>query len=235
MHITLGKNNGHTTANRIISLISAIFNFHKKLDPTINNLTQHIKKFKEVSRDRFLSPEELSRLIQSLNEEPNTDMRDYFLILLCTGARKSNVLSMKWNDIDWERKIWSISQSKSKNREKMNVILSDEAISILEARKNNNSQYVFAGTGKTGHIVEPKSAWKRILQRANIKDCRIHDLRRALGSYKAMQGTSSLIIGKSLGHKSQQATAIYYRMNLDPVRESVEKANKSIFKSIIDK
>ena len=85
-------------------------------------------------------------------------------------------------------------------------------------------------TGKTGHLVEPKSAWKRILTRADIKNLRIHYLRRTLGNYQAMAGSSLQIIGRFLGHKSTQATQIYSRMNLDPVRESVKGATADILK-----
>lgn len=61
-----------------------------------------------------------------------------------------------------------------------------------------------------------------------LPDIRIHDLRRSLGSWQAVTGASGYIIGKSLGHKSQQATAIYARLNLDPVRESVERATEAM-------
>ncbi|NHX27617.1 tyrosine-type recombinase/integrase, partial [Escherichia coli] len=72
-------------------------------------------------------------------------------------------------------------------------------------------------------------AWDRIRKDAGIEDIRIHDLRRTLGSYQAATGANGYIIGKSLGHKSQQSTAIYARLNLDPVRESVNKATDAMF------
>ena len=76
--------------------------------------------------------------------------------------------------------------------------------------------------------MEPKTAWKRIIARAGIKDLRIHDLRRTLGSWQAAAGSSLPIIGKSLGHKSLGATQIYARLNLDPVRASVNKATEAM-------
>jgi integrase len=63
---------------------------------------------------------------------------------------------------------------------------------------------------------------------ARLDDVWIHDLRRTLGSWQARSGASLTIIGKSLGHKSQQATAIYARLDLDPVRESMERATSAI-------
>ena len=89
--------------------------------------------------------------------------------------------------------------------------------------------FVFPGIGKSGHLQEPKKGWKRILERAKITDLRIHDLRRTLGSWQAKTGASLAIIGKSLNHKNQNTTAIYARLDLDPVRESVNAATKAIF------
>ena len=78
-------------------------------------------------------------------------------------------------------------------------------------------------------IVEPKKVWQRILKNASIEDLRLHDLRRTLGSWQARMGASLAIIGKSLNHKSPSATAIYARLDLDPVRDSVEKATNAMF------
>ena len=77
---------------------------------------------------------------------------------------------------------------------------------------------------KAPHLTDPKAAWARLLERAKLDDLHIHDLRRSLGSWAAMTGASTLIIGKALGHLDQQATAIYARLNLDPVRLSVNAA-----------
>ena len=79
-----------------------------------------------------------------------------------------------------------------------------------------------------GHLAEPKKGWQRILARAAIADLRIHDLRRTLGSWQAKQGASLAIIGKSLSHKNQNTTAIYARLDLDPVRDSVNTATTAM-------
>jgi integrase len=66
------------------------------------------------------------------------------------------------------------------------------------------------------------------MDRAGIVGLRIHDLRRTLGSWQAITGASLAIIGKSLGHKSVDATLIYARLSADPVRESVERATAAM-------
>lgn len=90
---------------------------------------------------------------------------------------------------------------------------------------------LFPGEGEAGHFHDPKKAWARILKRAGIEDLRIHDLRRTLGSWQTALGASGFIVGKSLGHKSMQATAVYARLNLDPVRNSVNAAADAMFKA----
>ena len=68
------------------------------------------------------------------------------------------------------------------------------------------------------HIVEPKSAWRRIIARAALSDVRPHDLRRSLGSWMAITGAGLPIVGKMLGHTQPTTTAIYARLSVDPVR-----------------
>ena len=100
----------------------------------------------------------------------------------------------------------------------------------ITARKEaaNGSPWVFPHKTKCGHITEPKNAWARICKSAKLSDLRIHDLRRTLGSWQAAGGSSLHVIGKSLGHRNQATTAIYARLNLDPVRESVNRATAAI-------
>lgn len=216
-------------ANRIVERIRAIFNKAIEWGWQGVNPASAIRKYKEKSRDRFLQPDELPRFIASLEQEENQTARDFFWIALMTGARKSNVLAMRWEQVNWDRNEWRIPETK--NGEPVTLVLVDRAVEILKKRqRSTNSPWVFPGTGdKVEHYADPKKAWARILQRADISDLHIHDIRRTLGSYQAMTGASMQIIGKSLGHKSQQATQVYARMNLDPVRASVEKAVQRIF------
>ena len=135
---------------------------------------------------------------------------------------------MRWQDINFNQATWRIPETK--NGSSHLVPLSPEAIHILKKRftlKENDWAFPSA-TSKSGHLEEPKSAWKRILKRAELQDLRLHDLRRTLGSWQAATGANSYVIGKSLGHKTQQATAIYARLNIDPVRESMEKATSAM-------
>ncbi|MCD6297436.1 MAG: tyrosine-type recombinase/integrase [Deltaproteobacteria bacterium] len=231
IHSKIGKKH-KVTANRVLALVSSVFGraieygLWEGVNPCLG-----IRKFPEKSRDRFLQADELPRFFKALNEEPNGTLRDYILISLLTGARRSNVLAMRWKELDLEQEgTWKIPVTKTGDSQTVTLTL--EAIEILKTRKKETSSlFVFPGNGRTGHLVEPKAGWKRILERAGIKGLRIHDLRRTLGSWQAITGSSLPIIGKSLNHKNASTTQIYARLNLDPVRESVQKATVAMIKA----
>jgi len=175
-----------------------------------------------VSRDRFLQADELPRFFASLADEPSDTMRDFILLALLTGARRANLCAMHWREIDLEAGTWRIPMTK--NGEPQDVTLCPEAVTIIKARREMTAgAFIFPGPGASGHMVEPKKAVMRVMARAGIPYGRnepngvtLHDLRRTLGSWQARTGASLAIIGKSLNHKSQQATAIYARLDLGP-------------------
>jgi integrase len=176
-----------------------------------------------------LQADELTPFFKALSESTNEIMRDFFLLALLTGARRANVSAMRWADIDLAAGVWRIA--KTKNGTPQTVTLSPEAVTVLESRKEGGGEFVFPGEGKTKHIVEPKKAWATLLKAAGIENLRIHDLRRTLGSWQARTGASLPIIGKSLNHKTHQATAIYARLDLDPVRQSVNTATAAMMEA----
>ncbi|MBF0371030.1 MAG: tyrosine-type recombinase/integrase [Magnetococcales bacterium] len=228
LHSKIGKSGHPYGANRMLSLISVLFNkagdwgLWDKANPATG-----ITKFKEKSRDRFLEADELPRFFQALAEEPNETIRDYFLISLLTGVRRANVLAMRWDEIHLERGTWRIPETK--NGTPQTVPLVGAALTILASRQESaTSEWVFPGRGKTGHLVEPKLGWARLRERSGLGDIRIHDLRRSLGSWQAATGANLSIIGKTLNHKNVATTAIYARLNIDPVRDSVEKATTAM-------
>lgn len=227
IHSSITKAGHGITANRVKALVSSVFGWAISAGLWHTNPATGIKLNKENSRDRFIQGDELPRFFQALADEQNDTMRDYFLLSLLTGARRSNVLAMQWADVNLDRAEWRIRETK--NGTPQTVTLSPEAMEVLRARKpTEGARYVFPGIGKAGHLAEPKKGWERILNRAGIADLRIHDLRRTLGSWQAKTGASMAIIGKSLNHKNQNTTAIYARLDLDPVRDSVNTATSAM-------
>lgn len=280
LHEKIGENNGIYQANRLLERIRAIYNKAIEWGLNVINPTQGIKKFREQSRDRFIQADELPYFWKALAEEQNETIRDYIIVSLLTGARKSNVLSMRWEDLNLDRKEWRIPLTK--NNDPLVIPLAPVVLNLLEIRRNSqniNNPWVFSSkNNKSKHLAEPKRAWRRILQKATISfwqndvrysvlikniitalpnllsvseiftrvtrkvsqmniilpkglmDIRLHDLRRTLGSWQAATGATTALIGRSLGHKSQQATAVYERLNIDPVRQSMEKAAEAMLK-----
>ena len=232
LHEKVGTENGLYQANRLLARIHIIYNKAIEWGWEGINPAHGIKKFKEKSRDRFLHPDELPRFFESLDMEQNDTIRDYVYVSLFTGARRSNVLAMRWEEIHLERREWLIPETK--NGESLRIHLVDLVLDLLKTRleKYGRREWVFEGPGETGHLMEPKAGWKRILNRADIKDLRLHDLRRTLGSWQAATGANSYMIGRTLGHKTSQSTAVYARLNIDPVRDSVEKATQAMLQTI---
>jgi integrase len=186
-----------------------------------------------VERDRFLRPDELRPFFEALAAEPNQTMRDFILLALLTGARRSNVAAMRWKDVDLRNAEWRIPAPESKGRKQQLVPLGPEAVAILESRHlDDKANYVFPSErSKAGHIQDPRRTWQRVLEASGVNDLRLHDLRRTLGSWQARTGASLVVIGKSLNHRSREATQIYARLDLDPVRQSVERATSAMLES----
>jgi integrase len=231
LHNEIKNKTGLYAANRSLALLKTMFNRAIDWGFDGNNPAAKIKKFPEQARDRALQPHELNNFFEALNNEPSIIFRDYIYLSLLTGARRSNVLAMRWEHLTFgDASEWRIPITK--NGEAQIISLVPQAIEILqELKEQSNSEWVFPSTtSKSGHIEEPKKVWKRILQQAGITDLRIHDLRRTMASWQVRTGANSFVIGKTLGHKSQQATAIYARVSKDVARESMENAVNAMFK-----
>jgi len=224
LHTKIKERSGLYEANRTLTLIRAMLAWGiREYVWTFPNPAAGIKMFREEKRDRWLEPHEIPSFFEAVSQEENPEVRDFVMMCLLTGARRSNVLEMSWKDLDLENARWRIPETKA--GEPQVIPLHAAAIEILKARLDTVSGfYVFPGTGRTGHLAEPRKGWTRILKRAGITNLRIHDLRRTLGSWLATQGESLLLIGKTLGHKSMGSTATYSRLAVDPVKVAMTKA-----------
>lgn len=221
---TVASRNGPVSANRLLALLKTVFNYaYKNGIVRAENPASAVPLFAERPRERRLHDDEMPAFLKAVAGEPNPDIRDYILLSLATGARKSNVLEMQWSDLNLERRVWRIPVTK--NGSSQTVPLTSLAVEILEARNASKvSAYVFPGRGNRGHLVEPKRGWARILKEAGLNDLRLHDLRRTFASYLSDTGATSTLIGVLLNHRSPTATAIYTRPGIDPLRESMETA-----------
>lgn len=217
------KENGLYAANRMLSLIKNLFNRAIEWGWEGRNPTLGIKKFKEEARERFLLPEEFNAFFHSLDQEANPIFRTFFYALLYTGQRKSNVLEMRWDNIDFISNVWYIPNTK--NGTSMRVPLVSQLVEKLKSIQGlfNNSPWVFPmNDNPMKHLVNPKKHWKALLQRAKIKDFRIHDLRRTMGSYECMNGVNLAVVSRTLNHKSLKATQVYARVDTSVVKNAMQ-------------
>jgi integrase len=229
LHSTLGAKHKYT-ANRTVQLIRLLFNFALSAELwSGENPATKVRRFAEPKRERFLDHEELARLFTALRKETSTDLVDFVNLCLWTGARRSDIFSMRWADVSFEDRRWSIPDPKKKP---YSVPLTREAEKILGDRLknrikdvNNGTTWVFPSRSRSGHLEDLKDRWAKLLERAKIKNLRLHDLRRTQGSWSAANGVPLQVIGKSLGHASVASTEIYARLALDPVRQAMVATN----------
>ncbi len=223
LHRSIGETSGRYAANRALALIHHIYaKTALRTGYVGDNPARGIERFKEKTRDRFMTADEIPKFFAALNAEPQI-FQDLYRVALLTGARRSNLQGMCWTDVDLNACVWTIPADDAKAGQAIHVPLSADAVDILTRRRKADptGEYVFPGRGVSGHIVEIKSSWARITKRAGIEGMRFHDLRRSTGSWLAASGVSLPIIGKLLGHRSASTTQVYARLSLDPVREAV--------------
>jgi integrase len=235
LHGKMGNENGEAQANRAFALLNTIFEKGKEWGYTGENPCLKLNKFRLHSRERFLQESEFPSFFKAVMNELSETERDFFLLLLFTGARKSNVLSMAWKDINFDLRVWNIPASQSKNKTSYSVPLVKPALEIINRRCNadQESPWIFSSkASKSGHLEEPKRAWTRVRKISELEDVRMHDLRRTLGSWMAMTGASLLTISYALGHKlaSLSVTAVYARASVEPIRLAMETAVQAMLR-----
>lgn len=233
LHGRMGIDNGKHQANRAFALLRTVYEKGREWGYTGENPCFKLKKFQEQSRERYLSADELKKFFTAVMAEPSEIERDFFLMLLYTGARKSNVLNLAWKNVSLDLQLWNIPAAQSKNKTSYTVPLVKPALEILTRRwkANPENPWVFPSpASKSGHLVEPKKAWNRVLKRSGLEDVRMHDLRRTLGSWMAITGASLLTISYALGHKlaSLSVTAVYARASVEPIRQAIETAVRTM-------
>lgn len=172
------------TANRVLALVSSVFGWAVRAGLIEANPAHGIRKNSErqFARDRFLQPHEMPAFFKAVAADESDVMRDYVLLSLLTGQRQANILRMKWSEIDFDNKVWRIPRTSTKTGREYVVPLIQQALDILDARKQQGSPsaYVLDGSGDSGHMSEPKKGWRRVLVRAELFQL-LEALREPLG------------------------------------------------------
>jgi len=220
-------------ANRTLSLLGAMLNEAERqgLRDTNSNPVSKIKRYPSSKRQRYLSREELGRLGAVLDEIEakqfmNPSIVPAVRLLLFTGARKSEILGLKWDWIDWDQRVIRLPDSKTGARD---VPLSSLSIEVLKSLpRNEGNPYVLPGRMPGDHLKGLTKAFHKILEMAEIEDFRIHDLRHTNASHGAMAGIPLQMISKSLGHSKIQSTERYAHLNRAPVVQTNEAISLAI-------
>jgi integrase len=243
-------------ANRAVALVSAVWNWAARRDEVAfaDNPSRAVERFVEKGRERFLTREELARLGDVLRESetiglpysvdetktkarnaPKPESRRTKLdahavaairLLILTGARLREILDAQWSQLDRERGILFLPDSKTGKKP---LYLSAAAQSVLAAiPRMKENPHVIAGATKGAPRADLHRPWKAIRKAARLDGVRVHDLRHSFASFGAGASLGLPIIGKLLGHSQAATTQRYAHLDADPLRRAADKIGNSI-------
>lgn len=252
LHMRLAGHMAPATANKVVALLRAMLSRAVKWKYLAVNPAADVHLLPTPKRTRHLRPDESKAFFSALahTEQP---WRDIFGLALWTGARKGNLLSARWADIDLERRLWIIPDDpaggvQTKTRRTYTIPLIDQAYAILKRRRqeiDKDNPWVFPADrppdpdGKPlppAHAVNPYKAWAELTERAGLADLHLHDLRRTAGTWMVRTGASPKVIGDALGHSTLKAVE-HYIAAVDPelVRRDLSRAADALVAAGTDK
>lgn len=216
-------------ANRALALLSKMFNLAERwgIRPEHSNPCRHVEKYRELRRTRFLSETELAALGKVLAKTERAKSEPWqataaIRLLLFTGRRVSEVLSLRWADVDFERAVLTLPDSKTGAK---SFALAPPALEVLKAlpRIEDNPHVLPGRTRKGKPFVGLPHVWHRLREKAGLDGVRIHDLRHAFASAGASSGEALTLIGALLGHTTPTMTARYAHLSDNPVRAAGDR------------
>ncbi len=224
-------------ANRALSLLSKLFNLCEKwgLRKDGTNPCRHVEKYREEKKERYLNPDELSRLgvVLSDTEASKEELPQAIAairLLILTGTRLSEILTLKWDYIDFDRSEMNLPDSKTG---KKTVQLAEPALEVLEnIPRIVGNPYVITGQKPGRHLVGLPHIWMRIREKAGLKDVREHDLRHSFASFAARAGMSLPFIGALLGHRELATTNRYVHLMSDPLKVAANTVETCIAEAL---
>jgi integrase len=224
----------HVTYNRCISFLSSAFNKAILWDylPTGINPCNGVTKYKEKKKERFLDKDELQKLTNLLNIQQSLNADSAYVLgaikmLIYTGCRKSEIFTLKWEDVQLDQSCIHLKDSKT--GEKI-VPLNDLSKSVLESiPRQPNNPYVFCGKKPGTHLTDVKKRWTKIRKMLGIEDVRMHDLRHTFASMAIKSGLGLYQVSKLLGHSNIQTTMRYAHIEKEELVKSA-KVVESVFK-----
>lgn len=221
----------NATVNRYMASLSIVLSITAREWEWIesNPMLKVNKKKEDRGRIRFLSDEERNALLHECEKATNPLIYLLVVIALSTGARYSEVINLKWENIDFKRKVFYFMDTK--NSENRAVPISKKAFDLLTEHnkiRKINSNYVFARSdGKKP--IDLRHQWEESVKRAGLEDFRFHDLRHTAASYLAMNGATLVEISDILGHKTMQMVKRYSHLTQQHTAGILERMNDQQF------
>jgi site-specific recombinase XerD len=223
---------GRGTATRTVGLLGGIFSYaiDNGMRPDETNPVHGVKRYPDKKEERFLTPVEFGKLGDAMTDAEEERESIYGLagirLLMLTGCRKSEILTLKWEYVDFENTCLRLPDSKT--GEKV-VMLGAPTLDILASLPRiKNNPYVLPGRMARRHLVGLPKVWGRVRKRAGVEWATLHILRHSFASYGAGAGLGLPIIGRLLGHKDASTTARYAKVGLDPAKTAVNRISSGI-------
>lgn len=235
-HIAVGTKHGHVVANRSMKLIRALINHAiKTYDLNITNPVSYLSHidgwFKEKPRTNYIKSKDLAAWWVAVDDLSNKDYRDFFKLLLFTGLRRTEALSIEWKNVDFNERVIVIPETK--NGDPLSLPISDFIFDMLRARfkKYGHRKFVFPAKSKSGHMMEPKKGIKKVIETSGVSfTC--HDLRRTFATYAESLGISEYAIKRLMNHRVTGITGRYIIIDTDRLREPVNKIAEYICSNV---
>ncbi len=217
------------TYNRCVDLLSCAFNKAILWDylPNGINPCHSIAKYKANKKERFLNNSELTQLTATLEKQQEWSLESSYVLgaiqmLAYTGCRKSEILTLKWADVQLDQNCIHLKDSKT--GEKI-VPLNSLSKAVLESMEHQpDNPYVFCGRKPGKHLTDPKKRWFKIRKMLSIEDVRMHDLRHTFASMAIKSGLGLYQVSKLLGHRNIQTTMRYAHIE----KEELVKSAKAV-------
>ena len=219
------------TADHHLKLLRCALNLAVDWEMLDKNPAAKVKQFNADNQiERYLSEDELRKLLGVLSAHDNRPVCCVILWLLSTGARVSEALSANWSDIDRDRKIWVIHAANSKSKKRRSVALNEAALKVLDELQGltnyNPEGRLFIG--KRGPLGTINKVWDHIREEAQLSNFRLHDLRHSYASMLVNAGHSLYEVQQALGHSDPKVTMRYAHLSKDSLHQAANSASKQI-------
>ena len=235
--MSIKERSSGATSNRHLSLISKVFSLAIDLEVYVGeNPCSRLKKFQEsTGKERFLSKDEIKRLLGVLDELKGNVSALLIKFLLFTGLRLGEVLLLLQEDIDHDLQQIHIRMGNAKNKKSRFVGLNSLAQAVVRELgdiKVKGNPYIFPGAIKGAHLINPNKTFKVAIRKAGIDNLRIHDLRHTFASLSLAGGASLFEVQKMLGHADHKTTQRYAHVSEVAIKNATENTAREIMRAL---